>query len=137
MGKALDRLVYTVRMMSWLGDPRGYREPPAYRIDRPVFLIGTQGGGLTLLSRMLRRHRDVISVAGNCRYWTSADELQNVYGPVLPAELTGLRYKAPRDPRLPAPRSWTYAVAPDGHRFLILTRRPQGTSPAVAILNWR
>jgi Tol biopolymer transport system component len=33
--------------------------------------------------------------------------------------------------------SWKYAVAPDGERFLILTRRPQATSPAVAILNWR
>jgi len=33
--------------------------------------------------------------------------------------------------------SWTYAVAPDGDRFLILTRQSQGTSPAVAILNWR
>jgi eukaryotic-like serine/threonine-protein kinase len=32
---------------------------------------------------------------------------------------------------------WGYAVAPDGKRFLILTRRPQGTSPAVAILNWK
>ena len=33
--------------------------------------------------------------------------------------------------------SWTYAVAPDGDRFLILTRQPQSTSPAVTILNWR
>jgi hypothetical protein len=32
--------------------------------------------------------------------------------------------------------SHSYDVAPDGERFLILTRRPQGTSPAVAILNW-
>ncbi|MFI4942267.1 MAG: protein kinase [Burkholderiales bacterium] len=31
---------------------------------------------------------------------------------------------------------WGYAVAPDG-RFLVLTRRPQGASPAVAILNWK
>ena len=33
--------------------------------------------------------------------------------------------------------SWTYAVAPDGDRLLILTRQPQSTSPAVTILNWR
>jgi serine/threonine protein kinase/Tol biopolymer transport system component len=33
--------------------------------------------------------------------------------------------------------SWSYAVSPDGERFLILTRRPQDSSPAVAILNWR
>lgn len=30
---------------------------------------------------------------------------------------------------------WGYAVAPQ--RFLILTRRPQGPSPAVAVVNWR
>jgi Tol biopolymer transport system component len=32
---------------------------------------------------------------------------------------------------------WGYAVAPDGKRFLILTRRPQGPSPAVAIVGWK
>ena len=31
----------------------------------------------------------------------------------------------------------SYAVAPDGQRFLILTRKPQGSSPAVALVNWR
>jgi len=33
--------------------------------------------------------------------------------------------------------SWAYAVAPDSKRFLVLTRRPQGSSPAVAIVNWK
>jgi eukaryotic-like serine/threonine-protein kinase len=33
--------------------------------------------------------------------------------------------------------TWGYAVAPDGNRFLILTRRPQGPGPAVVIVNWR
>jgi eukaryotic-like serine/threonine-protein kinase len=33
--------------------------------------------------------------------------------------------------------SWGYAVAPDGNRFLILTRKPQGPGPAVVIVNWR
>jgi dipeptidyl aminopeptidase/acylaminoacyl peptidase len=37
----------------------------------------------------------------------------------------------------PFRNSWGYAVAPDGQRFLILSRRPQGPSPAVAIVNWR
>jgi hypothetical protein len=32
--------------------------------------------------------------------------------------------------------SHSYAVASDGERFLILTSRAQGSSPAVAILNW-
>jgi serine/threonine protein kinase len=31
---------------------------------------------------------------------------------------------------------WSYAVAKDG-RFLILTRRPQGPRPAIAVVNWK
>lgn len=106
----LHRVVYTVRMMSWLADPRTYLPVPPIRIDRPIFLIGTQGGGLTLLARMLQRHPDVVSGAGNARYWTSANEIQNIYGPRLPFDLTGLRYKAPPHPVLTAPRSWTFAA---------------------------
>jgi len=32
---------------------------------------------------------------------------------------------------------WGWAVAPDGQRFLVLSRRPQGPSPAIAIVNWK
>jgi Tol biopolymer transport system component len=32
---------------------------------------------------------------------------------------------------------WGYAVAPDGQRFLILTRRAQGPSPAVLVVDWK
>ena len=129
MNSLLHRLVYVTRMMSWLADPRGLTRVPEYPIDRPIFLLGTQGGGLTLLSRMLRRHPQVISVAGNCHYWTSADELQNVYGPVLPAELTGLRYKAPPHDQLPPPRSWTYAV---GDLFQQYRRQANDATPRLA-----
>jgi hypothetical protein len=110
MRKHTERLIYALRSHRWLADPRWLLNPPKYPIDRPIFLLGTQGGGLTLLSRMLRRHPDVISAAGNHRYWTSADELQNVYGPILPPELTGLRYKVQPHPELRGTRSWTYAV---------------------------
>jgi glycosyltransferase involved in cell wall biosynthesis len=106
----VHRLVYNFRSYSWLVDPRRFRVPNFLSIDRPIFLLGTQGGGLTLLSRMLRRHPSVISAAGNSKYWTSADEIQNVFGPILPAELTGLRYKVPEHQVFPAVRSWTYAA---------------------------
>jgi hypothetical protein len=106
----LERLIYTARSFSWVIDPRAYMRNEGIPIDRPIFMVGTQGGGLTLLSRMLRRHPQVVSAAGNAQYWTSADELQNVYGPILPPELTGLRYKAPPHPVLTAPRSWTFAA---------------------------
>lgn len=106
----IERLIYLLRAYSWMADPRMLKEHAGVPIDRPIFLLGTQGGGLTLLSRMLRRHPDVVCAAGNARYWTSADEIQNIHGPILPPELTGLRYKAPPHPVLKAPRSWTFAA---------------------------
>lgn len=106
----IHRLIYTARMLSWAIDPRSYDTPPPLPIDRPIFLLGTQGGGLTLLARMLQRHPHVITAAGNHTYWTAANELQNVYGPIVPFDLTGLRYKAPHHPILTAPRSWTFAT---------------------------
>ncbi len=106
----LERFIYVARTFSWMIDPRFYRRSNETPIDRPIFIVGTQGGGLTLLSRMIRRHPDVVSAAGNSRYWTSADEMQNVYGLKLPSELSGLRYKAPGHSVLTAPRSWTYAA---------------------------
>lgn len=108
--ESAERLLQVARTFSWLIDPRAYFDNGNIPIDRPIFLLGTQGGGLTLLSRMLRRHPDMVCAAGNARYWTSADEIQNVFGPVLPADLTGLRYKAPNHPVLTAPRSWTFAA---------------------------
>lgn len=129
MNERIERLIYALRSMSWLADPRWLSADRDYPIDRPIFLLGTQGGGLTLLSRMLRRHPQVVSAAGNHRYWTSADELQNVYGPILPADLTGLRYKAPPHPDLPTPRSWTYAA---GDLFPKYRKQASDASPQLA-----
>ena len=78
-------------------------------MDHPVFLIGNQGDGLTLVSRMLRRHPQVVSVTGNSKYWAGADEMQNVFEPVLPPELSGIRLRAPKHKFLTPPRSWSYA----------------------------
>lgn len=103
----LNRILYLARTYRWMVDPRFYRAP-AIRLDRPIFLLGTQGGGLTLLSRMLRRNDAVISCTGNSSYWSGSDELQNVLGLVLPREFSGIRFKVPKNPRFPPPRSWTY-----------------------------
>ena len=108
-------------------------------IDRPIFLLGTQGGGLTLLSRILRRHRDVVSVTGDSRYWSGADEIQSVLGPILPASLTGIRHKAPKDAALPSPRGWVYAT----ERLYPLYRRTRDDATAELaarlchLLQWR
>jgi len=105
----VDRILYLIRTYSWLCKAWALPFTPEYKIQAPIFLLGTQGGGLTLLSRILRRHPSAISVAGNNDYWTSADELANAFGLFLPFEFAGLRYKAPSHPVLTAPRSWTYA----------------------------
>jgi hypothetical protein len=44
-------------------------------IDRPIFVLGLQGGGTTLIARCLLRHGDVTSMSGNSRYWVATDEL--------------------------------------------------------------
>ena len=79
------------------------------KIYNPIFLLGNQGDGLTLMSRVLRRNKSVVSVTGNYKYWAGADEMQNVYEPILPPDLSGMRFKAPKHPRLTPPRSWSYA----------------------------
>lgn len=42
---------------------------------RPIFVLGLQGGGTTLVSRCLLRHPDVVSMGGNSGYWVATDEL--------------------------------------------------------------
>jgi Sulfotransferase family len=44
-------------------------------VDRPIFVLGLQGAGTTLVARCLLRHRDVVSMSGNSDYWVATDEL--------------------------------------------------------------
>lgn len=57
------------------------------RVDKPVFFLGTQGGGLTLMARILRRHQQVVYCSGNSRFWAGRDEMQNVGHHLLPPSL--------------------------------------------------
>jgi hypothetical protein len=45
------------------------------RLDRPIFVLGLQGGGTTLVTRCLLRHPSVVSMSGNSAYWVATDEL--------------------------------------------------------------
>ncbi len=110
--KLANKILYLWKRNGWMLDPRFYfAEYKDVPIDRPIFLLGVQGGGLTLISRMLRRHPDVVSVTGNYHYWSGADEMHTVFGPALPSELAGIRYKVPLPdhPIYKPTRSWTYA----------------------------
>jgi hypothetical protein len=44
-------------------------------LDRPIFVLGVQGGGTTLVCRCLLRHSVVVSMAGASDYWVATDEL--------------------------------------------------------------
>lgn len=125
----LNRLLYNFRTYAWMVDPRRFLPKGKAPIDRPIFLLGTQGGGLTLLSRMLRRHPDAISVAGNSRYWTASDEMQNVLGLILPFELSGVRYNAPPHPKFPPPRGWSYAGK---DLFPLYRKQAEDATPEIA-----
>ncbi len=112
--KNAERCAYVARSFGWIASPRYwfnyFRAGESVQIDRPVFLLGTQGGGLTLLSRMLRREGSLISGAGGPGYWTSADEIQNIYGCRLPLEFAGARWAYPDHPVLKGPLSWCYGA---------------------------
>ncbi|MGD2071111.1 MAG: hypothetical protein PVI57_20750, partial [Gemmatimonadota bacterium] len=121
MGRLLDsaaRLANTAwyqwRRNNWLlYPPRLFRSFDSVPIDRPVFFVGNQGGGLTLVSRMIRRHPDLVSISGGGDYWSGADEMQKVANLRLPPSLVlGGRWFGGGDPpheRLTPPRGWSYA----------------------------
>jgi len=103
---------YYWRRNSWLTYPPGWFGSPGIdRVERPIFLLGNQGDGITLISRFLRRHPRVVSVTGNSDYWTGADEMQRAMEWRLPRRisLSGQLFNSdPPHPRLSVPRSWSY-----------------------------
>ena len=106
LSRKLNSAAQRAHSCRWRVDPR-FRDDPAIAIDRPIFLLGTQGGGLTLLARILRRHHAVVCTTGNHSYWAGADEMQNVLHNVLPASLT---WREVRVPGIPSDNhGWTYA----------------------------
>jgi hypothetical protein len=67
---------YQVSRYRW--NPRRLvRSADDVRIDRPIFLLGTQGGGGTVLARCMHRHPRTVYASGNSDWWTGPDELHN------------------------------------------------------------
>jgi Sulfotransferase family len=64
-------------------------------LDRPIFFLGVQGGGETIVGRCLRRNRSVVSMSGNSAYWTGIDELGVVRNRMarLPRSLWGCKHR--------------------------------------------
>lgn len=103
-------LVYAWNRNNWMLDPRRVLgDFSAVGIQEPVFFLGTHGGGLTLASRMLRRHPTMVNVTGNHEYWSGADEMAAVLGPILPFELGGIKQNIPDHSRFQETTAWVYA----------------------------
>jgi len=106
----LNMMIYVLRRNAWQFDPRFYLSQfDQTKIDRPIFLLGTPGGGLTLISRMLRRCQRVVSISGHYRYWSGADEMQLVFASALPGELS-LNQELPEQETYGTNRPWLFAT---------------------------
>lgn len=64
-------------------------------LDRPIFFLGTQGSGGTLIGRCLRHSPDVVTVSGGSEHWTGTDELGIVRSRMarLPPSLWGSSHR--------------------------------------------
>jgi len=104
-------LAYAWKRNSWMLDPRRILgDHSDIDVDAPIFFLGTHGGGLTLVSRMLRRHPALVNVTGNHEYWSGADEMAAVLDPILPFELGGIKHGIPSHSRVQSSTAWLYAT---------------------------
>ena len=103
---------YTLNLRRLLGGVSGAP------IDRPVFVLGVQGGGLTIMARCLYRHPNVVYASGNSEWWAGPDEIHNCkHIRDLPEPLVhrSFHFKnvtpaVSNHPRFGFQRSWLYAI---------------------------
>lgn len=111
--RVANLLRYQWRRNNWLFYlPRLFSRYEKIEIRDPVFFLGNQGAGLTLVSRAVRRNSQAISITGDHTYWAGADEMQRVMMWRLPPDLRlGGRVLSRDFPhkRFAPPRSWSYA----------------------------
>jgi Sulfotransferase family len=109
-------------------------------LDRPIFFLGVQGGGETIVGRCLRRSGAVVCMSGNSGHWTGTDELGVVRNRMarLPQALWGCKFRTDIDHPLFGPnhnsvyasdtllpsyrRTAEHADEADGARFRRLLR---------------
>lgn len=115
-----NRGIRTVRNWKPVWTPRrSYISLDSVEIEEPVFFLGTQGGGLTLISRMIRRSDKFAIIGGSTSFWTGNDEMDKFYvgHGVLPDEmaLRSPRYnnmtgREENHPVFGLERGWVYAT---------------------------
>lgn len=109
--RKLSSAYFRYRAARWRWHPRFRIDSSATPVDRPIFLLGTQGGGLTITSRILHRLPGVVSASGDHRYWAGHDEVQNVYEDAMPGPLGWHPDDEDGIPTTEA-RSWLFASEP-------------------------
>jgi hypothetical protein len=78
MRKAADRLKHAHQLRKYdFNLRRLFYRLDSIPIDRPVFLLGVQGGGGTIVARTLYRHSQAVYASGNSDYWAGSDEIHN------------------------------------------------------------
>jgi hypothetical protein len=108
----LRLLLYHFKRLDWIFI-HPFISSKHVKIEKPIFILGNQGGGNTFLSRILRRNTDVVSVGGNNDNWTSADEMQKVFEFKLPFQYKLSSKYFNTDPvhdLYSVPRSWSYGT---------------------------
>ena len=107
----INTLAYAYKRNNWMFDLSRYiSDYEEVEIDRPIFLLGTQGAGLTLVARMLRRNKEVVSVTGNYNYWAGADEMNSVLGPILPEEFKSIEHRKPYPEQIKVAQDWLCGI---------------------------
>lgn len=107
----LNNIYYIYRRNRYLFDiNRLIKNYKDVEINHPIFLLGTQGNGNTLISRIIRRHQNIVSVTGNYRYWAGADEMNSVLGPILPVEFKSIEYIKPYFDTIKYPTDWVCGI---------------------------
>lgn len=98
---------------------RAYIPLESVEIESPVFFVGTQGGGLTVTSRTLRRVGQFVTIGGGAQFWMGNDEMDkfHVGHESLPDEMAlrspGYNNMTGREedhPLFGLERSWVYAT---------------------------
>lgn len=89
----LERLVQVAANAYWeykpRWTPRRLTTPlDEIKIDRPIFVLGVQGGGLTLLARMIHRSERIVTIGGGRAYWVGNNEMDKQYVGELPEDFT-------------------------------------------------
>lgn len=119
-GRYLNYLVQLMWTYKVIWTPRRLYIPlNSVGIQRPIFVVGTQGAGLTLLTRMLRRHPQVVMIGGGPSFWAGFDEMDKHphehmnFPDALSLRAPGYKNVTGREEEHPLfglERSWVYAT---------------------------